>query len=222
MTQQRAKIQLTERRLVGIQEIPFIQQGEKFLVDARVIHLRLQSRQKFVDWIKNRISDYGFNENEDFFLNLGKSTGGRKAHEYLLTLDTAKELAMVERNEIGRSIRRYFIAKEKELRGISHLPKATELFKGLRAKNINGRKLYPYREVLERCGYKRSTNGGRAQRYWMHFVKENNVYLVTEEFALHLHHSRQVYNNRQVMRASQPVIPSLFGDTTMLKLPSHA
>ena len=51
--------------------------------------------------------------------NLGKQTSGRGGHnrkEYHLTLDTAKELAMVERNEKGRQVRRYFIECEKRLR----------------------------------------------------------------------------------------------------------
>ncbi len=62
-----------------------------------------------------------FIENQDYILlsNLGKQTSGRGCHnrkEYHLTLDTAKELAMVERNEKGRQVRRYFIECEKRLR----------------------------------------------------------------------------------------------------------
>lgn len=75
----------------------------------------------FAAWITNRISEYEFIENQDYILlsNLGKQTSGRGGHnrkEYHLTLDTAKELAMVERNEKGRQVRRYFIECEKRLR----------------------------------------------------------------------------------------------------------
>lgn len=129
----------------------------------------------------------------------------------------AKELAMVERNEIGRSIRGYFIQKEKEARGIGHLPKEAGLFKGIKPKRFNDRTMYPYREVLVRCGYKASSNGGRTQRYWMHFVKEGKLLYTTEEFALHLYRQKQVYLNRAAMLATQPVLPLNFGDVSQLK-----
>jgi anti-repressor protein len=75
----------------------------------------------FAAWVTSRITEYGFIENQDYFLlsKTGKQTSGRGGHnrkDYHLTLDTAKELAMVERNEKGRQIRRYFIECEKRLR----------------------------------------------------------------------------------------------------------
>ncbi len=45
-----------------------------------------------------------------------KSDGGRPTTEYLLTIDAAKELAMVEGNEKGKIARRYFIHCEKQLK----------------------------------------------------------------------------------------------------------
>ncbi|MDY0394745.1 antA/AntB antirepressor family protein [Virgibacillus halophilus] len=89
--------------------------GER-LVNARELHQQLLSKQKFTDWIQRKIVNYGFVESEDFFISLGKSTGGRPSTEYLLMLDTAKEIAMVENNEQGRAIRKYFIQVEKQSR----------------------------------------------------------------------------------------------------------
>ncbi|AWY01572.1 hypothetical protein A8139_17585 [Marinomonas primoryensis] len=43
---------------------------------------------------------------------------------YFITLDMAKELAMVERNEKGKQARRYFIDCEKQLHEQKHLPVA--------------------------------------------------------------------------------------------------
>lgn len=98
------------------------------LCDARELHSFLGVRKDFSSWIRERIADYGFIENEDFVLltKIGEQRTGRGGHnrkDYHLTLDTAKELAMVERNDKGRQIRRYFIECEKQLRQKSSEPK---------------------------------------------------------------------------------------------------
>ena len=84
--------------------------------DARDLHGALGVRRDFSTWFKDRVDQYGFIEGEDFSPNLGKSLGGRPATNYMITLDMAKELAMIENNEIGRRIRRYFIEAEKKAR----------------------------------------------------------------------------------------------------------
>ncbi|WP_392336342.1 antA/AntB antirepressor family protein [Pantoea stewartii] len=70
---------------------------------------------RLTDWIKRRIAEYGFIDGDDYQMVEILSTSSlssaksrqQVAHDYLLTLDTAKELAMVERNERGRAVRRY-------------------------------------------------------------------------------------------------------------------
>src|SRR5690606_30643725 len=82
--------------------------GEK-IVEARELHEFLEVGTKFTDWIKERIRKYGFVENEDYLLVLTKS-GERQnviKHDYILKLDVAKELAMLEDNEQGREARKY-------------------------------------------------------------------------------------------------------------------
>jgi phage anti-repressor protein len=109
---------LIENGLVPIYEGDYGYQ----LVDARTLHDRLCSKRKFADWIKDRIEKYGFVENEDYTRisqNCETSTGGTTRIEYYLTLDTAKEIAMVEGNEAGRMVRRYFIEAENRLRKLT-------------------------------------------------------------------------------------------------------
>lgn len=84
-------------------------------VNARDLWKFLGSRQEFANWIKGRISEYGFEEGKDFLINLSKSHG-RPSKEYIISLDMAKELAMVENNEQGRKVRQYFIEIEKQYR----------------------------------------------------------------------------------------------------------
>lgn len=194
--------------------LPLVVQEDKTLVDAHLLHRKLKVSTPFHIWIKRRIEEFGFEKDKDFCTNLFKSNGGRNATSYLITLDMAKELAMLERNEVGRNIRRYFIAKEKELRGISQLPREQQLFKGLKCEKINNRKLYPYRELLVKLGYNSTSGGcsGRVARYPQHFVKMGKTQMITEEFALHLHHSKQVFNNRAALKAMQPVLALNFGE----------
>lgn len=88
-------------------------------INARDLHKFLNVGRRFTTWIQGRIQEYQFIENLDFisFSQAGeKPKGGRPTTEYHLTLDTAKELAMVENNEEGRKVRRYFINCEKMLR----------------------------------------------------------------------------------------------------------
>jgi antB len=86
-------------------------------VSARELHKFLEVGKDFSNWIKDRINKYDFVEGIDFevFANSGENpNGGRPLIEYALTLDTAKEIAMVEGNERGKQARRYFIEVEKK------------------------------------------------------------------------------------------------------------
>jgi anti-repressor protein len=91
-------------------------------VSARELHVFLEVGKDFSTWIKERIAQYGFIENQDFvvFTEIGENPlGGRPAKEYAITLDMAKELSMVERNEKGKQARQYFIECEKKLKEYS-------------------------------------------------------------------------------------------------------
>ena len=86
-------------------------------VNARELHEKLEVATKFADWVKNRIEKYGFMEGVDFIHVSEKketSTGATLSREYYISIDMAKELAMVENNEQGRKIRQYFINVEKK------------------------------------------------------------------------------------------------------------
>ena len=91
--------------------------GEIETVNARELHFRLNSKQEFSNWIKNRIVKYDFVQGIDFTIDkiiIGKAT----QFDYYISLDMAKELSMVENNEAGKNMRRYFIDKEKRARDL--------------------------------------------------------------------------------------------------------
>lgn len=135
--------------------ITIIEQKGIQLVDARELHRKLQTRRDFSNWIKGRIQEYGFVANEDYFVednqykntenqilrqNGRKIEKGRPTIDYYLTVNMAKELAMVERNEWGRKIRRYFIEMEKiAQQSIIKMPSSL---------NVYGKEALPYIEWL--------------------------------------------------------------------------
>lgn len=93
--------------------------------NGRELHAYLEVKRVFGAWIKGRIDKYKFNEGSDYASEVvsqsGKNPkGGRPETDYHLTLDMGKELAMVENNEMGRSVRRYFI--ECERRSVNEHP----------------------------------------------------------------------------------------------------
>ncbi|EIL0094975.1 antA/AntB antirepressor family protein [Escherichia coli] len=98
------------------------------LVNARDLHTFLGVGKRFASWITERIEEYGFVENQDYIaISQKREIGyGRGKKDYHLTLDTAKETAMVERNEKGRQIRRYFIECEKKLRSMQPAQQFTD------------------------------------------------------------------------------------------------
>lgn len=86
--------------------------GEK-IVYGTELHEALGVKSNFSTWAKRRFSECDAEENKDYqvcFPNLeSENNGGKNKTEYIIQLDTAKEMAMLERNEVGKKVRRYFI-----------------------------------------------------------------------------------------------------------------
>ena len=108
------------------------EQGQQ-LVSGRELHEVLGIGTPFKKWI-DRMIDYGFIENVDFtttdiFVQREDSNLGNKMKEYILTLDMAKHIAMLQRSEIGMTVRKYFIECEKKLKEQSNTPMLSPLQK---------------------------------------------------------------------------------------------
>lgn len=103
--------------------IPIIKQENSQLVDANKLYDFMEVDTPFHKWIARRIEEYTFTEGTDFWTKMSESNGGRPAKEYHISLDMAKELAMVERNEKGKLARKYFIEVEKRfMNSLLHNP----------------------------------------------------------------------------------------------------
>jgi anti-repressor protein len=99
--------QIPMKELIRITE----QDGNR-AVSARELHNFLEVETPFRKWI-DRMLEYGFEENLDYS-RADKNVRGNEAKEYALTIDTAKEIAMLQRTPKGKEARQYFIAMEKE------------------------------------------------------------------------------------------------------------
>lgn len=98
--------------------------GGRDVASARNLWEWLEVQTEFPKWFARRTEEYGFKEGVDFLPILAESTGGRPLTDFVVTTDTAKELAMVERTERGRIARQYFIWTEKRLRETVAAPSA--------------------------------------------------------------------------------------------------
>ncbi|QAT27236.1 oxidoreductase [Leuconostoc mesenteroides] len=107
------------------------EQGEA-QVSARDLHKALNVKARFNDWI-TRMIEYGFAEGVDFYSFLSKTqNGGRPSVEYNLTISTAKEIAMLQRNEKGKQVRNYFIQVEERYKELASDP-SYQMALGLKA-----------------------------------------------------------------------------------------
>ena len=80
---------------------------------GRELHEFLEVKTLYKDWFP-RMVEYGFTEGKDFSSFLSESTGGRPSIDHLLTIDMAKEICMIQRTEVGKQARQYFIQVEKD------------------------------------------------------------------------------------------------------------
>ena len=100
--------------------IKITEQDGKQAVSARELHSFLESAEGFNRWIE-RMFDYGFSENIDYqavniFVQASNGVGGTNKKEYVLSLDCAKEISMLQRSDKGKQARKYFIECEKKLK----------------------------------------------------------------------------------------------------------
>lgn len=164
--------------------ITIIEQKGIQLVDARELHKRLKVQTPFNHWLNRRVSEYGFDENKDYFTENqlldknDKKYPHRPRTEYFLTIDMAKEIAMVERTEVGKKIRNYFIEMEKiAQQSIIKMPPSL---------NVYGKEALPYIEWLLLHQY--SVTSGqyhrRIKKHPQHFYRTaEGKWYINKEFA---------------------------------------
>lgn len=146
--------------------------GEK-VVYGTELHEVLGIRSRFNDWIKNRLNDCEAMENEEYESFTKNLVSGGQAKEYIIKLDTAKEMAMLERNEKGKQVRRYFIQIEKKYKENS----LADLSPELKAVIIVDKRITKVEKKVEHLEYDIPLYGSEADELCNH-VKRRGVVLL--------------------------------------------
>lgn len=98
--------------------------NEKGVVSARDLYRGLQVTDRFNRWFEALLK-YGYEKDKDYtsveIFTLVNNGAKRKLDDYLVSIDMAKEICMLQRNDMGRKFRKYFIACEKELKARADL-----------------------------------------------------------------------------------------------------
>ncbi len=90
-----------------------VNENQEQAVSGRDLHMFLGIETPYMKWFE-RMLQYGFDENRDFWTKMSESTGGRPSTDHLMKIDMAKELCMLARNEKGKQARQYFLEVERE------------------------------------------------------------------------------------------------------------
>lgn len=159
---------------------------ETNIVSAKALYVALGVGRDFSTWFSERVEEYGFIRGVDYFSDEdvsgawllndqyspipGKNKGrGRPQKDYYPNITTAKELAMVERNEQGRAVRRYFIQCEEELqRSVPEI--AARYRRQLKARISAANNFKPMCDALNLA---RIEQGKTTQQH--HYTNESNM-----------------------------------------------
>lgn len=93
--------------------------NDRPLVSGRELHEALGIKTQYSKWF-DRMCEYGFAENTDYILVSQKCLTNNPRNPYTevtdhqMTIDMAKELCMIQRTEIGKRCRVYFLNIEKQ------------------------------------------------------------------------------------------------------------
>lgn len=90
-----------------------VNENQEQTVSGRELHMFLGIETPYMKWFE-RMLQFGFEEEKDFWTKMSESTGGRPSTDHIMKLNMAKELCMLARNDKGKQARQYFLEVERE------------------------------------------------------------------------------------------------------------
>ena len=92
-------------------------ENDRPTVMGRELYEKLKVKTKYVDWFR-RMCDYGFTENKDYVaISQKRETAQKNTTVYTdhqITLDMAKQICMIQRTDVGKQYREYFLEIERK------------------------------------------------------------------------------------------------------------
>ena len=143
--------------------------GEKVVYGSE-LHEVLGVKSRYREWIDRRLADIDAVEYEDFEAAEISAPSGQTKKDHIIKLDTAKEMAMLERNEKGKQIRRYFIEVEKKYKKEQFEGLSTEL----QAIIMHDKKIQKIETRMDKLEYDIPLYGAEADELCNH-VKRKGV-----------------------------------------------
>jgi len=178
-------------------------------INARELHCFLGVGKYFSTWFKDRVNKYEFVEGYDYSVRYYDKNSDEISYskriffkpyriEYDITLDVAKELAMVQNNERGRQVRKYFIDVEKIYRARKFINYINDEFLTPILK-LN-RKFKTYFIFDINTGYIKIGKSFNVDERIKYFKTINPsiklLFIITENVELKLHHE---YNHKRIV-----------------------
>lgn len=173
--------------------IKITEQNGNRAVSARELHQYLETEDHFTQWAK-RMFEYGFIKNIDYqavheFVKHSNGIGGTNKTDYALTIDTAKEIAMIQRTPKGKQARQYFIEMERVAMDKSLM--------------LNSQQKY----ITGSIEHESSIIAKRDELMYMikYYLKRGDAGLIANQLGCTIHNVRKVIyegdNNKKVLKA---------------------
>lgn len=162
--------------------IPLTEQDGVQAVMGRDLHAFLEVKQRYNDWLP-RMVEYGFIAGQDYVLKNEYVRGGNNREyeqtNHIVSLDMAKEIAMIQRTERGKQARQYFIEVEKRARQVEELTPEQLMAKALLQAESTMQEL----EVRATTAEASLQAAAPALEYHEKFVAEDDDLTTIDDFA---------------------------------------
>lgn len=196
---------------------------------GRDLHKFLKLKTPYIKWFE-RMLEYGFEQDKDFVEIVQKSprqyeqdTSTRTIINHQMTLHMAKEIGMIQRNDIGKKIRNYFIKCEDMLKDIIHIKNIntnSEEWKKLREESKKTR-FQETDEIKRLTEYARESGSENAETYYTHF--SNLIWKHLFDVEIECKNKRNILNANQlqVVIQAENIIKKCITDGIKEKIDYH-